>query len=65
MIGDKVVSETKTDDKSIETAIIKDGKMDFAKLIVPTLPVEEFEGFKLVFERINQIVELFQQKGSD
>jgi len=65
MIGDKVVSEIKIDDKSAETAIIKDGKMDFAKLIVPTLPVEEFEGFKLVFEKIQQIIELFQQKNSE
>jgi RNA-directed DNA polymerase len=65
MIGDKVISETKVEEKSIETAIIKDGKKDFAKLIVPTLPIEEFEGFKLVFEKINQIVELLQQKNSD
>ena len=65
MIGDKVVSEIKTDEKSIETAVIKDGKMDFAKLIVPALPVEEFEGFKLVFEKIDQIVELFQQKNDE
>ena len=65
MIGDKVVSEIKMDDKSIETAIIKDGKMDFAKLIVPTLPIEEFEGFKLVFEKIDQIIELFQQRNNE
>ncbi len=65
MIGDKVVSEIKTDAKSIETAVIKDGKMDFAKLIVPSLSVEEFDGFRLVFEKINQIAELLQELGGD
>ena len=67
MIGDKVVAETKTEDHSVETAVIKEGqgKMEFARLIVPTLPVEEFDGFKLVFEKINQIAELLQEMGSD
>ncbi len=64
MIGDKIISETKIEDKSVETAIITGGKKDFAKFIVPTLPSEEFEGFKLVFEMINQIVESLQQKSS-
>lgn len=65
MIGDKVVSETKQDDSSIETAVIKEGKTDFARLIIPTLPVEEFEGFRLVFEKINQIAEMFQEIGNE
>jgi RNA-directed DNA polymerase len=57
-IGDKVVNEKKVDDKSMETAIIKDGKKVFAESIVPGLPVEEFEHFKLIFDQIEQAIKL-------
>ncbi len=64
-IGDTVVSQTKTEDQSIEAAVIKSGKMDFAKSIVPTLSADEFEGFKLVFDKISQIAEMFQELDTD
>jgi RNA-directed DNA polymerase len=59
-IESKVIEETITDEKSIETAVIKSGKRVFAEKIVPTLSVDEFRGFELVFEKINEIAELLQ-----
>lgn len=64
-IGDTVVSQTKTEDQSVETAMIKSGKMDFARLIVPALSADEFEGFKLVFDKISQIAEMFQEMNKE
>jgi len=60
-IGDKIVRETKITEESLETAIIKDGKKIFAEQIVPELPNEEFENFKLVFDLIEQTINLLQK----
>ncbi len=59
-IENKILEETKTDERSLETAVIKDGKKDFAEKIVPTLPMDEFKAFELVFEKINEIAMLLQ-----
>jgi hypothetical protein len=59
-IENKIIEETKTDERSLETAVIKDGKKIFAEKIVPTLPVDEFKPFELVFEKINEIALLLQ-----
>ena len=61
MIENKIVSEEKFEEESIETAVIKDGKRIFAEQIVPTLPSEEFEGFKLVFEKTYEILNILHQ----
>lgn len=60
VIGDKVVKETKITEESLETATIKDGKKIFAEQIIPELPNEEFENFKLVFDLIEQTINLLQ-----
>ena len=43
--------------EELEISSIKSGKPIFAEKIVPTLPVEEFENFRLVFEKIKEVVE--------
>ncbi len=62
-IENKIIEEIKTDEKSLETAVIKDGKRIFAEVIVPTLSVEEFKGFELVFEKINEVAMFLQNLG--
>lgn len=60
-IENKIFEETKTVERTLETAVIRDGKRVFAEQIVPTLPVDEFKCFELVFEKINAIAELLQE----
>lgn len=60
MIENIIVDEKKVDEESIETAVIEDGKMDFARFVVPNLPSEEFEGFKLIFEKVGEIATAIQ-----
>lgn len=59
-IENKVIEEIRTDERSLETAIMKGGKRVFAEMIVPTLSIDEFKGFELVFEKINEIAVLLQ-----
>ena len=59
-IENKIIEEIKTNEKNLETAIIKDGKRVFAEVIVPTLSVDEFKDFELVFEKINEIAMFLQ-----
>ena len=59
-IENKVIEETKIEEQSLETAVIRSGKRVFAEKIVPTFPEDEFKGFELVFEKINEIAEILQ-----
>jgi hypothetical protein len=56
-IGSTSIVETIPNTR-LETRKIRSGKSVFAKKIVPTLPPNEFESFKPLFERIIELVQI-------
>ncbi len=58
--GAQITEKSTISEGELEFVAKEVGKQVFAEKIVPTLPPEEFEGFRLVFEKIKFILEQLQ-----